>query len=473
MSRFDYDVMVIGGGGGGITAALTANGLGKKVVMIEKNKLGGECTWSGCVPSKALIRAASMVNKIKNIEDFGIDMEGNYKINSKNVMRYVQSVIEKVYKEEKPEVFEGKGIHIIIGEASFIDQHHVVVKDKKISAQKIIIATGTSPFIPPIPGIQETNYVTNETIFKIKELPDSMIVIGGGAIGVELAQALNRLGVEITILLRGDQILVREEKELVDILTKKLIKEGIQLVTKAKIIGCENEKDKVAIAIEKEDKEILITGDRVLVATGRKPNLTKLMLDGVGVKYSKKGIITNSMMQTSVSHIFACGDIAGPYQFSHMAGYQGMIAGLNACLPIKRKADYSNVLWCTFTDPELAHVGLTEKEAIEKYGDDIKVYRQEYKNLDRAKTDGTEEGMAKFICDRKGKILGAHILGERAGELIHEGQLLKSLHLPIQKAQSIIHAYPTYSDLTKKIGQQVYIDRLENNMIIKNLKKLF
>lgn len=212
--------------------------------------------------------------------------------------------------------------------------------------------------------------------------------------------------------------------------------------------------------------------EKVLIATGRKPVLCGLNLDEVGIRYSNKGIVVNDKLQTSLKHVYACGDIVGPYRFSHMAEYQGINAALNIILPLKRKVNYENVLWCTFTDPELAHLGIMEKEARKLHGDDIQVYKYNYNNLDRAKTDNKEKGLAKVICDKKGKILGAHILGEGAGEIIHEIQVIKSLNLPISKIQSMIHAYPTYSDIVKKISRSAYISKVQNNTFVKILKKI-
>ncbi len=473
MRKYDYDLIVVGGGGAGITAALTAGNLGKKTAIIEKNNLGGECTWTGCIPSKALIKTASYAYNFKYMQKFGLNIQGEFELNYSGAMEYVRKVINSVYKEESPEVFEEKGIKVYKGEARFLNKHTLSVNNEKLTSKNIILATGTIPFIPPINGIEDIDYLTNETIFQLKTLPKSIMILGAGAIGIELAQSLSRLGVKVTVVLRSKRILAKEEEELTGILEESLEKEGIIILRNTKVEKFERKYEKTVVTL-KNDKDDMtqMEFEKVLIATGRKPALNGLNLDDVGIKYTNKGIVVNKKLQTSLKHVYACGDIVGPYRFSHMAEYQGIIAALNNILPLKRKVKYKNVLWCTFTDPELAHLGITEKEARELHGDDIKVYKYNYNNLDRAKTDNKEKGLAKVICDKKGNILGSHILGERAGEIIHELQVIKSLNLPISKIQSMIHAYPTYSDIIKKISRDAYISKVQSNSFIKIIKKI-
>lgn len=474
MSKYDYDLIILGGGAAGFVGAKTANGFGKKVAIIEKNKIGGECTWYGCIPSKALIRAAHIANNVKNLKDFGLEAEPGIKINTDKVMKHVRSIVRKVYNSHLPESFEKIGINIISGKPEFISDHEVKVGGNVITAKKFLVATGSSAFIPPIEGINEVPYLTNNTIFDIEKLPESLIVLGGGPIGVELSQAFNRLGVNTTIVEMLERILLREESELTSILTEKLKSEGMKILTGTKAVKVTAKNGKILLAvIGKDEKKDIIESDSILVAVGRRPNIEGLNLEKAGIKFTAKGIIANNMLRTSTVNIYAAGDVVGPYQFSHMAEYQAVIAIVNAFLPFRRKVDYRNVLWCTFTEPELAHAGLTEDEARDKFGDKIKVYRHDFSNLDRAKTDLKEQGKAKFICDLKGNIIGAHIIGANAGELIHEAQLLKTFKINFARIQSVIHAYPTYSDATRKAGRQVYIDRLQNNMFINLLKKFF
>ncbi len=471
MSKFDFDLIVIGGGAAGLVSAKLANGLGKKVAIIEKEKLGGECTWTGCVPSKTLIKTANIAHQIKTKEKYGLSTSQEIILNTDNVMSYVRSIPEKIYSTHTPEILEKEGLKILTGLPKFINNNEINLDGKKLSAKKFIIATGSSPFIPPIDGIDKIPYLTNQTFFKLEQLPKSIIIAGGGPIGTELACALNRLGTQVTIIEMQENILAREDTELAQILEQTLANEGIKILTQTKVEKVEQNQDKINVIYNSKNKTEQISTDAFFVATGRKPNLENLNLEKAGIEFNKKGIITNEKLQTTAKNIYACGDVVGPYQFSHMAEYQAIIATKNALLPIKKNIDYSGIIWATFSDPEFAHAGLTEKEAKEKYGDKIKTYKQEYKSIDRAVTDQSQIGLAKFVCDKKGKLLGAHILGNRAGEIIHEIQLGKKYGIKFNKFDSVIHAYPTYSDIVKKAARKCYIDILQNNFWIKILKK--
>jgi len=474
MKRFDYDLVVIGGGPAGIVAAKTAQGMGKRVAMVEKRKIGGDCTWYGCVPSKTLIRAGYVAHLVRNLKDCGLGLGGDCKLNTEKVMEHVRSVIQNVYQSERPEVFEELGINVLLGAAEFIDNHQISVGGEKVSARNFIIATGSSPFIPPIEGLDKTPYLTNETIFELERLPGSIIILGGGPIGIELSQALNRLGVETTVVEMLERILFREDRELAEILAEHLKKEGLKILTNTKAVKFAKKDGKVAVTVQDATgapREI--EAGSVLVAVGRKASVDGLKLEKAGVKYTPKGINTDERLKTTASNIYACGDVVGPYQFSHMAEYQALTATLNALLPIKRKINYRNVIWCTFTDPELAHAGLTEEKARELYGDTIKIYRYDYSHVDRAQADVSTIGRSKFICNKKGRLIGAHILGHFAGETMHEVQLLKSLNKPFAKIGPVIHAYPTYSDVVKRPAGQAYVEKLQANFFVKLLKKIF
>lgn len=470
---YDYDLIVIGGGASGFVASKLARGLGRRVALIERNRLGGECTLSGCIPSKALIKAADAAWQARHLTDYGLSVETGLSINTDKVMRHVRSVIEKVYDSHRPEVFENLGIDVLFGSPRFIDSHTIEYSGRLISSRAFIIATGSSAFIPAIEGIDEVSYLTNETFFNLETLPSSMICLGGGPIGIELAAAMNRLGVNVYVLDMSETILPREDSELAGILAEKLTEEGLTLLTGTRTLRLSRAACRVVVAFEdKNGKKGEIEAESLLIATGRKANVDGLELENAGVQYTQKGIITDSLLRTSAHNIYACGDVAGPYQFSHMAEYGARIAAQNACLPVRKRVDYKDVAWCTFTDPELAHAGLTEREAGTLHGEDIKVYRFEYKNMDRSKTDVVATGLGKFITGRKGKIIGAHILGSRAGEIMHEVQLAKSYGIPFYKLDSVIHIYPTFSDIVKQPAKLAYIDRLRNNPVLKLIKKL-
>ncbi|PKM57407.1 MAG: mercuric reductase [Firmicutes bacterium HGW-Firmicutes-3] len=459
-----YDLIVIGAGAGGLTAAYTALGFGKKVLLIEDKKPGGECTWSGCVPSKALINEAKKANQLKEY----IPRDG---IDTKKVMHHIKTIREAIYEHEDPSTLKKDGIDFIKGHASFKDNKAIVVDGVVIKAEKIILATGSSPFVPKIQGLSETPFFTNETIFELEVLPKSIVVLGGGAIGVELAQAMNRLGVTIHLVEMMPSILSREEPDLVNRLEAVLTQEGVWLHTASKATKVEKMEKGIALTYEKAGKNQVLKAEALLVAIGRKPNTEGLNLEAAGIAHDKKGITVDAFLRTTQKHIYAVGDVVGPYQFSHMANVQGILAVKNAFLPIKRKITYDHVAWVTFTDPELARAGMTEKEARDQYGDQILVYDYDLNNLDRTKTKGVSIESVKLILDKKFKILGASILSERGGEMIGEVQVLKTLGQPLTKMANIIHPYPTYSEVFVKLGKKAQVDRLLAMPIVKIFRK--
>ncbi len=472
MGGYDYDLIVIGGGGAGITAAVYASGLGKKTAMVDRGKFGGECTWSGCVPSKALLQSAKASRIIENASKYGLSYKRKPLVDCEGVMKGVQDIVKSVYSHETPEHFENMGVTAMEGaDVRFRDNHTVEVNGKKLTAKYFIITTGSSPLIPPVEGLDRAKYYTNEDIFKLKKLPKSMIVMGGGPIGIELASAFNRLGVKVTVIEMAPSILIREDPEVVEILHEILLHEGVKIITGAKLTGVRGKKP-VEVRYEKEERETGLKADMILVAAGRKANLEGLDLDKAGVISEAGRIKVNNRMRTSQENIYAAGDVAGPYQFSHMANYQAIVAVTNAFIPLKRRTDYSHVPWCTFTDPELARSGMTESEARKSHGDSIRIFRSFYSEIDRGITDRSERGLMKVICTKKGDILGIHIVGERAGELMQELHLARSLGIPLHRLNSVIHGYPLYSDLVKSVARQAYLERIRNNPFIKILKSL-
>jgi pyruvate/2-oxoglutarate dehydrogenase complex dihydrolipoamide dehydrogenase (E3) component len=470
---FDYDVAVIGAGSGGLVACKVANGLGKKTALIEKRKLGGDCTWFGCVPSKTLIKSANVAHQMTRLREFGLEPRGPIELNAERVMAHVRAVVQADADGHPPEVFEAEGINVLFGAARFLDDHNLMVGEKKISSKKFIVCTGSHPFVPPIQGLEDIPYLTNETIFDLEVLPGTMIVLGAGPIGIELSAALNRLGVKVTIVQSQANILTKDDKELVDILVQTLRAEGVTILTETRATGFARQENKVIATIEGKEGRRQIEAESVLVSIGRRPNLDGLALEKASVEFDSTGIKVDRHLKTTAGNIYACGDVVPPYLFTHVAEYEAIIATTNACfgLPIK-KTNYDNVLWATYTDPELAHAGLTEEQARQRYGDDIRIYRWEHKDVDRAETDLAQNGLSKFICDKKGKLLGIHILGHGAGELMHEAQLAKSLGLPFSRIASVIHAYPSYSDAVRQPAKRCYLDILQNNVFIKLLKKI-
>ena len=470
---FDYDVVVIGAGSAGLVACKLANGLGKRVALIERRKIGGDCTWFGCIPSKTLIKSANIAHQMTRLKEFGLTSISPIELNTEKVMSHVQAVVEADAASHPVESYEAEGIKVLFGSPRFVDNHYIELNNKKISSKNFIICTGSQPLIPKIEGIDKTSYLTNETIFDLEVLPKSMIVLGAGPIGIELSSALNRLGVNVTVLLRSGQILKKEDKRLADRLMEILRAETVTIATNTQTKRFSRNQDKIIATIEDKQGRRQIEAESLLVAVGRKPNINDLDLEKAGVEFDENGIKVDRHLRTTSKNIFAAGDVVPPYLFTHIAEYEAVIATTNACLPVPiKKTNYENVLWCTYTDPELAHAGLTESQARERYGDKIRVYRADYKDIDRAKTDLEENGFSRFICDKKGKVLGIHILGHGAAELMHEAQLAKSMGLSFSKIAVVIHAYPSYSDAVRQPAKRCYIDTLESNCFLKLIRRI-
>lgn len=465
--KYDYDTAVIGAGPAGLVASKLATGLGKKTILIEKEHIGGDCTWYGCVPSKTLIRSARAAHETRNLEKYGITADIG-RMDTSRVMDHVRQVVAADAASHTPDHIRAEGIDVIQGAAAFADGHTLLVNGGTITAKKFILCTGTKARIPDIPGIEQTPYLTNRSLFELDNLPESLIVSGAGPIGMETAAALTRLGVRVTVLSRRDGILPKEDPETARVLQALLEEEGVHILTRSSIKRLSRENGTVTAAIDREGKEEHIRADALLIATGRKPVLEELNLENAGVSYDEKGVRVNRNLRTSASHIYAAGDIVPPYLFTHVAEYEAVIAATNACigLPV-RSADYRNVLWATYTDPELARSGLTEKEARELTGDRIRVYRWPFSDVDRAKTDRNTEGFSKIITDRKGKILGVHILGHCAAELMHEVQNARVSGKPFSHIAGMMHAYPSYSDAVRQPAKKCYIDLLNDRLPVR------
>jgi pyruvate/2-oxoglutarate dehydrogenase complex dihydrolipoamide dehydrogenase (E3) component/anti-anti-sigma regulatory factor len=472
--KYDFDVVVIGAGIGGFVSAVTANSLGKKVAIVEKRKVGGNCTNFTCIPSKALIRASHARKDAAHLERMGLGAHSPVNIDTSNVLPRIRSVIQKAYEKDLPETFREIGIEVLSGEASFVDSHRIVHDCRVISSEKFIIAVGTRPLVPPIAGLADLEYLTNENLYELDALPKSLIILGGGVDGLEYASAFGKLGVDTTVVEMATRLLPMVDRELVNYLLHTLQEEGIRILAGAKAESLIRGGSGVVLTYQRGDGQRgEVTGERVLVSIGRKADVEGLALDKTGVKAGPRGIITNNKLQTSAPNIYACGDIVGPYQLASTAEYQGMIAGTNAVLPIKQRVDYRNNVYVVFTEPQIGYLGLSEEEALRQYGHKLKVYRFDYKNMRRAMVDGTESGMAKFLVDGRGRLVGAHILGEAAAEVIHEAQVVKAFKQPLRKLYSITHAYPTYAQaLVGRASQLAFLDRMGDSLFVKKALEL-
>ena len=458
-----FDLIVIGSGAAGLTSAFTALGFGKKVLIIEKHKSGGECTWSGCIPSKGLINQAKDVFIAKKFAKIEVD--------SATILTQVRAISEAIYTHETPEVLEQAGAVFVQGEAAFVSSKVIQVGAEQYRGKKIIIATGSSPAVPPISGLSAVPYLTNDNFFEQDKLPASILVLGAGAIGMELAQAMNRLDVQVTVVEMMPEVMFREEPDMAALIREKLSSEGVVFHLGTKAVAVESSPTGVRLTVSQGESEQVLEAEKILVALGRAPNISGLNLAEVGIE-TERGIVVDQYLQTTAKGVYACGDVAGPYLLSHMANYQAKLATLNALLPIRRKVNYAHVAWTTFTDPEFARAGMTEAEARAAQGDSIRVYHYDFNKLDRAKTKAGDMGRIKLITSSRGKVLGAHIIGERAGEMIAQVQVVKTLGLNFAKVQGVIHPYPTYSDALRQIAQQVFLDNILLHPVVKFFRNL-
>lgn len=470
----NFDLVIIGGGVGGLVAASGAAQLGAKVALIDKESLGGDCLHYGCVPTKRLVHSAKVAALMRRAGEFALEGEP-LKVNFARVMEGMRAVQAEIGKNDDPERFRKMGVEVVFGAGRFIDPHTFEVGGQKITGKRFLIATGSSPAILPIPGLKEAGALTNVTALQLDHLPQSIAILGAGPIGMEFAQVFERLGSHVTVIEKAGQILPREEKELSDILQGVLIAEGMEIHTCTEVLEVKRENDKKVLMLRCETGDKTITVDEVMIAIGRSPNVEGLGLENIGVAFDRrKGIAVDSTLRTSVKHIYACGDVTGPYAFTHMAEYQAGLVVSNALFPfVNRKADYRVVPWVTYVDPELGRVGLTEAEAKEKYGEQrVQVFRFPFKDVDRAIIEGEGHGLIKLVCDRKNRLLGAHLLGPHAGELLHEYVLAMKYGIPITKISQTIHVYPTLSQAVKRACDQYYRETLFKGWFPKIARKL-
>jgi dihydrolipoamide dehydrogenase len=467
----NYDIVVIGGGSAGLTVASGSVKFGLKVALIDKEKLGGDCLNYGCVPSKTLIQSAKVVSLMRRAREFGLN-ETPISFDFANVIGHVHDVIHKIGENDDPERFRKMGVDVIFGEPKFLSQTELEINGKTLKSKKFIISTGSSSFAPPVEGLKETGFITHVEAFYLKTLPQSLIIIGGGPIGIELCQAFSRFGSDVTVIEMMDRVLAKEDEDISKGLEEILTKDGIKISTETKAKRVFSENGKKVVLCEKNGQEIAFRADEILVAIGRMPNVDGLNLEAAGVEYNKKGIVVNESLQTTAKNIWACGDVVGHYLFTHTAEYQAGIVVRRALFRLPAKVDYSVVPWTTFTDPEVAHVGMTEAKAKEK-GIKYSVYRHHYTDVDRAVTEVEGVGFIKIITTGwKGKIIGAHIIGPNAGELIHELVIAVRKGLTVKDISSTIHVYPTLALGTRQTTDLYFREKFYSSGLMQRLLKL-
>ncbi len=463
MADYDYDLGILGGGAAGLTVAAGAARFGAKALLIEKaGKLGGDCLHFGCVPSKTLIRTAAVWAQARRAAEFGLPTLALPPVDLGAVMARVRSVVETIQAHDSPERFCRLGAEVRFGSARFVDDHGVEVDGARVSARSWVIATGSRPALPPVEGLAETPHWTNESVFAQTSLPARLLVLGGGPIGLELAQAFQRLGSRVTVVELLDQILGPEDEDLAGLLRGRLEAEGMTILTGTRATRAEGTPDGVRLTVESAaggGEPRVLTAEALLVATGRRPNIEGLGLEAAGVAFTPRGIPADPRLRTNVKHIYACGDVNGVFPFTHVAGYEGGIALANAILRLPRQADYAKVPWCTYTDPEVASVGLNEKRARAE-GVEYRVLEEGFADNDRALAEGEPLGKIKVLISPRGKLLGCQILGAHAGELIHEWIAAVAGGVKLSTLAGAIHVYPTLAEISKRAAGAYFAETL-------------
>jgi pyruvate/2-oxoglutarate dehydrogenase complex dihydrolipoamide dehydrogenase (E3) component len=467
MAAPEFDLVIIGAGSGGLTAAGFAAQLGAKVALVENNRIGGDCTWTGCIPSKALLKAAKVAHEVRTASRFGITASPPV-ADMSQVRAYVRQAIEQVYRFENPEELRKQGIEVIQGAGRFLDATTILAGEQLISSKNFLLTTGASPRIPSIAGLNEVPFLTYEQIFDNDRLPRAMVVVGGGPIGMEMAQAYQRLGARVSVV--ADRLLPKDEPEVREVLQRVFEREEVRFVW-GRAQSARKEGGEIVVATADEE----VRGDLLLIACGRKPTVAGLDLEKAGVTYSDEGIPVDDRLRTNVKNIYAAGDVTGGYQFTHFAGWQAFQAVRNALLPGNNSGLTDLVPWVTFTDPEVAHVGLTEEQARDKFGENLRVCRCDLSRTDRAICEDDHDGFTKVIAKKNGILLGATVVNRRAGETITELIIAIKQNMKISDLAGTIHAYPTYSTAVQQLAAELAIEESlsgASGKIIRGLSKI-
>jgi pyruvate/2-oxoglutarate dehydrogenase complex dihydrolipoamide dehydrogenase (E3) component len=452
MGIFDYDIGVIGGGAAGLTVASGAAQLGARTVLLEKEPLlGGDCLHFGCVPSKTLIKSASLYHQAGRFESYGLPKIQPPPIDFSLIKARINEVIATIQRHDSVERFNQLGVDVVFADPAFSDNHEVDTGERKISARKWVIATGSSAAMVPLAGLADIEVLTNREIFSLGYLPESLIIIGAGPIGIEMSQAFNRLGTKVTVLQRSSRILSKEDAQLSLELQRVLEDEGVLFH-----LGCEMRKAYTEKGVKKilirtaAGEDLVVTGTDILVAAGRSVNIDGLKLENAAVHYSRGGIDVDTRLRTSRKNIYGAGDVIGGYQFTHAAGYEGGVVVSNSVVGLPRKVDYQWMPHCTYSDPEIGGMGLSE-EQVQERGIDYRVYEEIFGDNDRAQAEGETTGRIKLLLDKRDKVLGVRIFGFHAGDLLGQWSVLLNGGVKLSVAASSVQPYPTVAEINKKV----------------------
>ena len=468
MRNLTVDFCIIGAGSGGLSVAAGMSQLGQSIVLIEKQRTGGDCLNAGCVPSKALLAAAKLAHAVGTSRSFGV--YADVKVNYAEVMHHVQNTIRHIEPNDSAERYEGFGVNVIRGHGEFIDPETVVVNDTRIKARYFIVATGSQVLLPPIPNLNSVPYLTTDSIWSLTECPTHLIVIAGGPTGLEMAQAHARLGARVTVVEKA-KALSKDDREAANVVLSRLKAEGVEIIEETSVMGARQAGDTIIISVETAGQRYEIAGSHVLIAAGRRPVVDGIGLAAARIKYSPFGINVDSGLVTSNRRVYAIGDVIGGFQFTHMASYHAGIVIKRALFKQRAKVTTTAVPWVTYTDPELAHVGLTEKQARTKLGR-VKITRWALAENDRAISERQMHGFVKVIMTNRSKVIGATIVGHMAGELLQPWILAVTHGMKISAFAEIIAPYPTYGEINKRAAGAHYTPILFNNKTRKLVRLL-
>ncbi len=472
-NTYDYDIGILGGGSAGLTVASGAAQLGAKALLVEKEEaLGGDCLHFGCVPSKTLIKTAHVYHLMKNAREFGLPEVDVKPVDFRDVAARIRSVIETIQEHDSVERFCKLGAKVMFGSPEFVDEHSIRLNGQTFSAKTWVISTGSSPAIPQVEGIRNTPFITNKEIFSLDRLPSSMIVLGGGPIAIEMAQAFQRLGTEVSVVQRSGQILSKEDPDMAGLALESLTAEGMKFYLNARIKSVRDFGPDREVVFEQGDDTISLKAEAIFIALGRKINIDGLGLEGIGLKSDARGIPTDKRLRTNHRHIYAAGDVTGKYQFTHAAGYEGGIVVSNAIFHLPRSTDYTYMPWCTYTDPELASIGMNEKRASDS-GIQYSVWTSDFAGNDRSLAEGERVGKVKLLLDEKENPVGVQIYGPQAGELISEWVAALNGKVKLSKLVGAVHPYPTLAEINKRVVGDVFSEKIFSEKVRKGLKFFF